>query len=163
MMENVYIYIFSLAAVVAIASAISYDGERASYMRFLLGAVLVSGICLPVLNFVRDFSLSDYTVDVGEGDASAVSRETLAASFCDAIERAVAEEFSLDSESVSVTCRGFDLGTCSAEKITVLLTGSAALSDIRGIRNFCEEISSADAEVKIVRATQSEEEASKNG
>lgn len=74
--------------------------------------------------------------------------------FTEGISRYVAEELSVGEDEIALEVSGFDFEAMRAERITLILSGSAVLSDLRGIRqsllgNFVAEGGSCEVVIDI--------------
>lgn len=134
-MSEYFIYLISVLGTVAFCSFVSYGGESARYTRFVLGAILLSALTAPTVDFFKDFSLSDFSIG-GSVVGESYTDEVLEEAYAEGIARAVADEFSFSVSSVSVRCDGFSVSSVSAEFIYVTLTENAAFGDARRVRSY---------------------------
>ena len=70
----------------------------------------------------------------GEGRFDEVGKEA----YVRGVKLALAEKYGADTDSFAVTVDGFDTETLSAERLTVTLTGKAALLDYRAVCEYLE-------------------------
>ena len=146
-MWNSTLYIISMLATVALASFASYDPERERSMRGVLGIILFASLIAPVVNSLKSFSsgLSEYETYIPEEIGSSVLEESVE----DGIRKAVASEFSLHEKNVCVECVGFNKNDLKAEKIRVILSGRAVLSDIPSIKKYVNGMGLGDCETEV--------------
>ena len=74
--------------------------------------------------------------------------------FAEGISKYVAEELSADEDEIEIEISGFDFEAMRAERITLTLSGSAVLGDLRGIRqsllgNFVAEGGSCEVVIDL--------------
>ena len=150
-MKNGVVYIISVVCVVAFSSFCMYDTEKMRGARGALGIILLSALAIPFVNTLigfSDISFDDIPI-YGDEYSDDVRDETLKKAFLQGIEQALKEEFFINEEDMEVTCSGFSLEYMKAEKINITLSGSAAFSDLRAIREFVEESKLGECEVFI--------------
>ena len=151
-MENGFVYVLVILFAVALCSFIAYDPERARASRTALGVILLAALSALLSDVALELKDITYSGSLEYEDAEGA--DFAEQSMSDALERgirlAVAEKFSFSEENVFVECRGFDLETVSAERISITLSGRAALADIRAVREYVEGEGLGDCEVRVV-------------
>lgn len=147
-MSSNVILIIGASCIVAFMSSVSHPKHRAvSEGAFSL--VLLLAVLSPVREYIGGFldntSLPEAPSIEEGGEYERVAEEA----FLLGIERLVADKYGIPEEEVTVRCDGFDFSRFSCERIYLTLSGSAATSDHRGIKNFIEENFEGDCIVEI--------------
>lgn len=137
-MKEYLISAVTLGLIAGIALHLAHR-ELLPAVRTAAGVVLLSFVVLPIGSMLRalpELEIPDFDGSVlAPGGIEAEGEDA----FCLGIERAVASRFSVKSQDVSVSCDGFKLEGLSAERVTVVLSGSAARLDYRAVRDYIEE------------------------
>ena len=148
MSENV-ILIIGASCIVAFMSSVSHPKHRAvSEGAFSL--VLLLAVLSPVCEYIggvfdNNTALPEPPSIEEGGEYERVAEEA----FLIGIERLVADRYGIDGEEVTARCDGFDFSRFACERIYITLSGSAATSDHRGIKNFIEDNFEGDCIVEI--------------
>ena len=148
-MSEYFISVFAICACLGILGLISYD-EKNTAERFAFGIILLYVVLSPIADVIgeidaEDFSIEKYEASFNESGYSEVGEAAL----CEGIGKAIADEFSLREEDVSVFLRGFDFNEMRCESVEILLSGGAALSDSRAVKSFVEKMGVGKCEVEI--------------
>lgn len=119
--------------------------------RMALGIITLYVIIAPVADGVKDFDAEAFFDSLSGGSANIESgyAETAEEAFAEGIALAVADEFSLSRDNIRVRLRGFDFETMTCEKIGVILSGSAAVSDYKAIERYINKMEIGVCEVEI--------------
>ena len=150
MVDNV-IYIISVLSAIAFSSFALYDGEKMKSSRTALGIILLAALGIPFLKSLislPDISLEQNPIYDNEYNEE-LRDEAAEESFLYGIKLAVAEKFSLSEEEVIVKCSGFSFEKMKAERIKIVLSGKAAFSDIRSVRDYVEKSGFGECEVLV--------------
>ena len=120
-------------------------GEKAA-----LAVILMFAVASPlptllsqdgVLPRFPDFS----TGDVGEGEYEEVTKEA----FEEGLRKQIADEFSISEEKITVRCINFSFKDMRAEKISVLLSLSAAGVDPQRVEKYVNGLGLGECEVQF--------------
>ena len=140
-----YVYVVALSFTVAFASFAAYDEESSRASRFALGVILLAALVPLLTSFVSDVKdgdfLRSFDSDYGSVSGGEVFEEVLYEAYCSGVRDAVAEKFDLPVDNIRVSCAGFCSESASCERISVTLSGRAALGDILAIKRYVSEIS----------------------
>lgn len=140
--------VVGVCAVISLAGFVSYRGELDRAVKGALAVIMLAVIVLP-LRGLSSHVLPDFSADgfLPEGDAEyeTVGREA----FEEGIRLAIAEKFGIDKEDITVTAVGYDFSSMRAQRIRVLLSGSAVTADARLIRSYITEQGLGECEVEI--------------
>lgn len=121
----------ALGVVGAISHPVLFDESRSA-----IGVLCLFALASPLVAFIP--SLVDLPALLPGGDSSvSVSggyAEVSEEAFSRGISEYISDEFSLAPELVNARTEGFDFTEMRAERVTVSLSGEAALADARGIR-----------------------------
>lgn len=142
-------------AIVALGGFIAYseDGGVSRTLRSALSLLLLYTVAAPVVTLVVDLGdvSIDYIIDydsppdVDDPEYYRVAEEA----FCDGICRLVCDEYLLNGADVTVRAFDFDFKSMSARKIKIILKGSAAYADARGITATVTDAGLGECEVEI--------------
>ena len=143
-------YLFSLFGMCALLGALSLihynkDGKEKSASRILFAAALI----LPLFNAFQSFDGALPSLPSYEGSDSGEYIEVARVAFEEGVARLVCESFSLSCDEVRVESTGFSFADMCAEKITITLSGRAALADRGAIRRLVERHELGECEVRI--------------
>ena len=141
------------SALVGIASYLSYSDRGSSYVRTASSLIVVCMMITPVLSLIEEggwllegsHSLEEYTPSIDESEFSKSAKEA----FEKGVKEFVCEEFSLSDSDVTVSAFDFDCVSMRAEKIKIILRGSAAYADARGIEYEVSSYELGECEVEI--------------
>ena len=149
-MNEYFISVFVICTVTGILGLLSYNNKNGAE-RAALGIILLFVVLSPISEIITSFNSEDFDPEniLADMQPETGLSEALAAALCDGICRAVGEEFSLDDGELTATVYGFDVKNMKAEKIRILLTGRAALSDSKAIKEFVEKMEVGECEVRI--------------
>ena len=151
-MENGFVYILVILFAVALCSFVAYDSEKARASRTALGVILLaalSGLLADVALELKDITSLD-ALEYEDVEWAEFAEQSMSGALERGVRLAVAEKFSFSEDDIRVECRGFNLETVSAERISITLYGGAAISDIRAVREYVEGEGLGDCEVKVV-------------
>ena len=153
-MKGYVISVMAASAVVALGSLVSYGGKTERTSRAAMAMVLLYAVTYPIISVTG--SISDViSTDFFEGlrvecdQSDTLFYKNTAAAFCDGVERLVCGECKLADGDVSVTVVSLDVESMRAEKITVILSGSAVIADARLIARLVEDAGLGKCEVVI--------------
>lgn len=138
-MKEYLVTAFVLTLIAGVCTALSHDGYKKASAT-AVGVIVISTLIVPLTSLgegVKDFIQG--TDNIPEGSVGNGYFEVAEEAFCQGIAEAVSKKFGVKSEHISVRSEGFLAEEMRAERITVLLTGSAVISDITSIRKFIEE------------------------
>ena len=147
-MEKYFGGVMAVAATLTVCSFLAYKKGRA--LRFAFAVLLIYTTLSPLSSLIPDFGglLSGELTSSLEGlDREYI--EVAERAFCEGIRSHISAELGIPSEGVRVHCCGFDYGNMRAERICVLLSGSAATADAMKIRRLISEGGLGECEVEI--------------
>ena len=142
--------VFAISAVIAVLSLFFYKEKKDFSVTLAFSVLVVYSALMPVIS-VMSKSEWDGTFEL-EFDGGEYSEDYLTVAeeaFCDGIERLVTEKYGLNSEGVFVLSSGFDFEKMQAERIRIILSGSAALGDCKGIEKYINELGIGRCSVEI--------------
>ena len=146
------ISLFAVSSVLSLLSLISYKSSLDGVRKFAFGILLFSVASSPFINALSQLVSGDFKdiippADIVDGDSEQILEEA----FSLGIESSVCEKFGLKSGEVRVLIVGFVPEEWRAEKIRVILSGTAALSDYHEIESYINnmEIGECEAEIEI--------------
>ena len=151
-MQNGFIYIMALLFTVALTSFVTYDSERARSSRSALGVVLLTALVslfVGTVTEVKNIRFEDL-VEYNTESEESFRDKSLAEAFAKGVKKALMNEFSFEESDVEVACLDFDIETARARKISVRMSGSAAFSDIRAVREYVESAGLGECEVTVL-------------
>ena len=137
--------IFVMAALLSVLRIVGY--KSGNMERLALGIICVYVLISPLAT-LRSEGISGVldtpNIEVENGASSVIEN-----ALCEGIEQAVAEEFSLNESYISVRLFGFDAETMRAEKIEIILSGSAVTRDYRAIESYVNKMEIGECRVEI--------------
>ena len=150
-MKAYLISVVLICALVSLASHFLGSTEGARYGRLGLSVVLLWAMVSPLSGLLRALpQIPDFALPpMEEGEEPPLYAARAEEAFCEGIRAAVSEKFSLPEEKISVRTEGFDVKKMRAERICILLKGSAVLADGYAIAAFVEAEGLGDCEVEI--------------
>lgn len=141
--------VFAICLVGGIALLLCYGSDRGESLA--VGIITLSVILTPLVREAAELDPEDW-LDSVRGEVSEVSPEyipVLEQAFSDGIKRAVAEKFSINEDNVRISLVGFDAEKMRAERIRIVLRGSAALSDYRAVEKYINGLDLGECNVQI--------------
>lgn len=117
-----------------------------------LGIILLASVLSPLLSLVGavgDISAEDILGEYGTPTVDGDYEERVRDAFEDGVAGAVAERFGLDVADVRAYAHGYDFEHVRAEKIKIVLSGTAVYADSRGICAFVRESGLGECEVEL--------------
>lgn len=131
----------------------AHNGRSLGAVRLALGVMLLSVSVIPIVSAVTGIVNEGMEIFSGGGmtddPSGSLYEKTAEEAFCDGVKKLVVSEFSLSADSVDVRALGFDAGTVRAEKIKIILSGSAVYADHKSIRFRIEELGLGKCEVEL--------------
>lgn len=140
---NTYLVgLITVSSAVGVCSYLSPGAEWNKTIKITASIVLLCTVISPLISLIRDidfsFSHTDSELDISIEDSKLY--ESVEEAFSQGVKKYICETFSISESDVLILVSGFDAVGMRAEKIKVVLYGSAALADNRSI---CEKIESA--------------------
>jgi hypothetical protein len=149
-MKEYSMAIFAVCATVSVLGLLSYRrGDAAT--RTAMSVLVLYVTLMPILESITGLG-SLGTIELPVFDPSEYGEEFADCArdaFSEGIKTLIVDKYSLDGEDVRVTAEGFDFENMRAERIRVVLTGSAALGDGKGIAKYVSELGYGRCEVEI--------------
>ncbi len=144
--------VFVVCALVGLLSFLTYK-EGDSSARFAFAVLLLYTVASPLGGIIRDIGTGDCfgKTEFSPEDYGEDYKETAGRAFADGVRAMICDEFSLKEEDVEVRVFGFDFSSMRSERIRVILSGTAAFADRKGIESFVDRygIGECDAEIEI--------------
>ncbi len=151
-MNEYLISLISVSALISLSSAVLYREEKEGRaVKCAFAVLLLYILIMPLLGALKSFDPEVLKFDTGahypaeESGIEASAEE----GFVQGIRLFLADEFSLEQNDIEVKVTGFDFSTVKAEKITIILKGSAAYADFRAVREKIEKNGFGSCEVEI--------------
>ena len=145
--------LIAISSLIGVCSYISYGDREDKYLKTASSLILAYVVILPIVTLVKD--ASDYTydgtfwIDSFDSINDTELGESAELAFCDGVKKYVCSQFSLSEENVRVRVFGFDFANMKAEKIKVILSGSAIFADNRAISEQIEKNGLGECEVEL--------------
>ena len=142
-----------VSSLVALSVHFSYGSSENRTVKAAMSIIVLYTVAAPIVSTVGELSgiSSDLTLDtedigsIGNTEYAKTAEEA----FCDGICAAIAERYDLAREEIRARARGFNFEKMRAERITVILSGGAALSDYRSIAEYITGSGLGECEVKL--------------
>lgn len=140
----------TLSLFISVVSVMSHPSYKAE-CNMALGILLLAALAVPVLSLITSLGEFPELDTLPEYNLSGGAVEVSAEAFAEGIALAIEERYRLPSGEVSIMASGFSFSEMRAQRITVILSGTAVTSDSRDIaefvvENFCPE---GHCEVKL--------------
>lgn len=150
-MREYVISVVAVSVLAALASFISYGGGSERAIKGAVSVILLYTVCMPIADAVGDISVRDFEFEIADRELLG-SAEYLAVAedaFVQGVKQYVCREFDFKESDVSVSAYGFDFEKMNAERIYILLSGSAALADTAKIAQNVTDLGLGKCEVNI--------------
>ncbi len=147
-----------MSAMLGLISYLSYPGASEKATKFTVSVLLIYTSILPILTFVSDITDGEelnfieeirQEADAGlldeEGKYITVSEEAIK----DGIRKLIFAEYGVAPEDIEIYLHGFDFKEMRADRVKIILRGTGALSDYRGIEDFVNSLEIGECEVNI--------------
>lgn len=132
MLKEYFVGAIALSLLIALTTGIAHPRLR-SAVSFGGGVLLTCGILLPIVDILRDFD-ADKTFDgIFDSIDFDATDSAIELAFEDGVAEYIADSYSVSRECISVRADGFDIGSLTAERIYVTLSGKGALLDYKRI------------------------------
>ena len=146
-------FLISASFVVALGGLTSYGGRAQNAVKLALGVMLLSVSIVPIVSAVSD-AVNEANIIFTEGPPSdgtsgTLYEKTAEEAFCEGIKKLLKSEFSLSPSDVEVRVFGFKTDEVRADKIKIILSGSAVHADHRSLRLRIEELGLGECEVVL--------------
>jgi hypothetical protein len=131
-----------------VCSFLAYKKGKATRIAF--SVLLIYTVLSPLSAVIPDFGgliSGEFTSELEGLDREYI--EVAERAFCDGVRAHISAELGISAEGVRVLCCGFDYQKMRAERICVLLSGSAATADAVKIRKIITEGGLGECEVEI--------------
>ena len=142
-----------MSAILGLISYISYPTGSESTVKFAASVLLLYTALTPLLGFADKITNGNFDIILGSFDDGIQIGdeyiEVAESAFKDGIFELLDTRFSVDKENAEVFVFGFDFRSMRAEKIKILLFGSGAVADFRGIENYITESGLGECEVNV--------------
>ncbi len=142
-----------VSSLVAFSGYFSYGSSESRTVKTAMSIIVLYTVASPIVSAISELSdiSLDSPVDTEDfGDVYDTEyAQTAESAFCEGVRAAIAERYGVDRGDVRVRVSGFDFEKMRAKRITVILSGSAALSDHRAVAQYITESGLGECEVKI--------------
>ena len=148
-MSQYYISIFAICLVGGLASLLSYGSGRAE--KLAVGIVTLYVIVSPIVGYISEFD-ADKWLDSIKNEGTNISEEyssVIEDAFGEGISLAISEEFSISKDDIRVRLYGFDSEKMQAEKIKIVLSGRASMSDYKAVERYIDSLNLGECDVEI--------------
>lgn len=145
-MSEYALAVFGICLVVGICLALSNGSGKVQSLA--LGIITLWVILSPLGDMIEHFDPNSLDVDIPEyssGEIDMIIEDAFAEGIC----TAVADKFSLDPDDIRVRLYGFDKEKMRAEKIMIILSGRAALSDYKAVEKYINSLEVGEGNVEI--------------
>ena len=140
--------VFLLSALFGLLEKILYGESGSLGEKKALAIILIFAVTAPLPTLISAEGILPDFSDIGklpEGEYSEVTREA----FEEGLQRALCDEFSLKKDGVTVRCFGFSFEKMRAERISVVLSLSAAGVDPDRVKKYINDLDIGECEVQF--------------
>ena len=146
-------FLVTASAVVALGGLMSHGGRSQGMVKLALGVMLLSVSIVPLISAVTD-AVDDARLIFSESappdDASgSLYEKTAEDAFCEGIKKLAVSEFSVHASDVDVRVFGFKVSEMRADKVKIMLSGSAVHADYRSLSSRIEALGLGECEVEL--------------
>ena len=141
MLREYFLALLYISVFVSIALSLAHSGFR-RVTSMGAGVLLLCATLLPLVDILGDFSIDNSLSGVLDGIDCDATDSAIELAFEEAVAEYIADGYGVSSECVRVRADGFDIGSLSAERIYVTLSGEALLIDFNRLE---EEVGSTFA------------------
>ena len=143
-----------MSALLGIISYLSYGDGGGSVMRIAASVLLIYTALTPIMSFINDgengrldaiFDIDSEEIFDGSEEYINVAEEA----FERGISKLIFTKYGIEEKNCSVFAFGFDFENMRAERIRVVLRGSGAFADLRGIESYINGLSLGECEVTV--------------
>lgn len=147
-MSEYALAVFGICLVVGICLALL--GGSAKAQSLALGIITLWVILSPLGDIIEHFNPNSWmdSIDIPDYDSGEIDA-LIEDAFADGICTAVADKFSLDRRDIRVRLYGFDKEKMRADKIMIILSGRAALSDYKAVEKYINSLEVGEGNVEI--------------
>ena len=116
-----------------------------------VGIVTLYVIISPLIGYISEFDTEEWLSSIKneEFDTEGEFHSAIEDAFKRGITLAVAEEFSIQSEEIRVEVSGFDPTKMTADRIRIVLSGRAAMSDYKAVKKYVDGLNLGECDVEI--------------
>ena len=141
-----------LSCAVGVLEYLYYPSRARDAAAICASVILIHALLSPVLSFAS--SLPDGlppldTLVPSDIPFDDTYEKTAEEAFREGIRKFVCANYGLSAEDVSVSVEGFDITKMTAKRVKVTLSGTASLSDHRGMEAYLNGLSLGECEVRI--------------
>ncbi len=135
-------------SIVVALFALAFRGRRDISMKMAFGILITYTVLTPLTAFT-DSEMKFPEISLPSYDFSEDYIDVCERAFVDGIKRLISDRYGIDGDEISVSVFGFSFENMSADRISVLLSGRAALSDRYAIEDFITKEGLGRCEVEI--------------
>lgn len=141
--------IFAVCLICGLSTLLSHGSGRAE--RIAIGIISLYIIISPIADGVSHFDVENWlgSLTVPEGEIDSEYTAMLEDAFTDGIKACVAEKYSLDKADVRVRVYGFNSSKLSADRIRVILSGGAIITDYKAVEKYLNTLGLGECDVEI--------------
>ena len=137
MLREYFINTVGVALAISLALGITHPRLKKP-TAFSFGVLTICAVLLPLVDLLGSFDIDKTLNGIFDGFNYEASDSAIELAFEDAIREKIADDYGVSKECVLVRADGFDIGSLSAERIFVTLSGEAVFLDYKRIE---EEVS----------------------
>ena len=138
MLREYFINTVGVALAISLALSITHPRLKKA-TAFSFGVLTICAVLLPLVDLLGGFDIDKTLNGIFDGFNYEASDSAIELAFEDAIREKIADDYGVSKECILVRADGFDIGSLSAERIFVTLSGEAVFLDYKRIE---EEVSS---------------------
>ena len=148
-MSKYAIGVFAVCLISGVATLLSHSSGRME--KVAIGIISLYIIIAPVAAEFQSFDLNGWLSSLGGGDYEIDSEHSaiLEDAFAEGVSAALSDKFSFDRNDVRVRVYGFDSKNLRAERIRIILSGTAALCDYKAVERYIGGLGLGECEVEI--------------
>ena len=138
MLREYFINTVGVALAISLALSITHPRLKKA-TAFSFGVLTICAVLLPLVDLLAGFDIDKTLNGIFDGFNYEASDSAIELAFEDAIREKIADDYGVSKECILVRADGFDIGSLTAERIFVTLSGEAVFLDYKRIE---KEVSS---------------------
>ena len=155
-MAEYFVSVTVISAFLGLLSYLSYPTVSDKTVKFASSVLLLYTVAMPIGAFVSDLSDGSVKIEIDEiidglGETvieDAEYKKVAEEAFREGIEKLIRDKYGVGSNMMDVYIYGYDFENMSAERITVIMKGTAVLKDFRLIEDYLNGLNLGKCEVK---------------
>lgn len=154
-MADYLVSVVVMTVFLGIISYLSYPGSSERSLKIACSVLIIYTVAAPVFSLVSDFASGNYEGEISgivDGDielGDETYKEVTENAFKLGIKEMIHSKYGVSKEDIKINVFDLDFESMKAGKIKIILCGSAAFADWRGIQQYINDSGFGKCEVEI--------------